>query len=160
MQKLSIEVQGKEYPVKFGYGVSHKLGLHWGVSGILPLFQKALGIMGLGDEAAKKTDIDNLDETRIAESILQFDNLELIGDIVMYGTAKGLETALEDLPFERDALMDSLLEDVTNTVQLYMAFIMTMPRPKETPPVSSSAVENKGGKPQKKRNPLKPAKKG
>jgi hypothetical protein len=109
------------------------LGRHWGVTGVLPLFQKALGIMGVGKQGAAHKDVDALDELQVAESILEFDNLELIGDIVAYGVANGLGVPVGELPFDRDALMDALLEDIKATTEVYMAFIMTMPRPKETP---------------------------
>ena len=110
MQNNKITIEGKEYPVKFGYGASHRLGLFWGVKGILPLFQKALGVMGIGDDV-KNTDVDALDEIQVAENILQFNNLELIGDIVQHGIAKGLGVAVEELPFDREELMEALLED-------------------------------------------------
>lgn len=127
---MKITIADKDYKVKFGYGVTRRLGEHWGAAGVLDVFEKALKVMGIDADAAATTDVDALDNLKVAQSILSFKNLETIGEITLFGIAAGEGVDVLDMPFSEDELMDAIMEDVQVATQLYTAFIMTMPRPK------------------------------
>ena len=87
--KRAIEIQGKQYPVKFGYGVLKELGLHWGCKGINTTFKEVQGVFdeteGIPFEKEEKfvdlfrfgaakadpdTDIDTVDPEVIIEAVV------------------------------------------------------------------------------------------
>lgn len=129
---FKITVEGKEYPIKFGYGATVLLGELWSLPGMLDVFQKALGILGLDGEAAKNTDVDKLDSTAIAANILKFKNLEIMIDVVSIGVQYASPDL--ELPFTRNDLSDSVVMDIENSSAIFMSFINTMPRPKDKTP--------------------------
>ena len=85
----AIEIDGKKYPVKFGYGVLKQLGKHWGCKGINSTFkevqsvfnetegipfdkeEKFIDLFRFGNaKADPKTDIEKVDPDVIIEAVV------------------------------------------------------------------------------------------
>lgn len=128
-KKLIIQVNGKPYPVKYGYGAIRMLGESWNLSGLTEVYLHVLKILAVTDKDPEKVDLDTVNEEDLGKSILQFENLEIIKEVAFVGVqyaSKG-----EDLEVDSDDVMDSLLADMSLLSEVFQAFIKSMPQGKE-----------------------------
>ncbi len=125
---LKFDISGKAYAVAFGYGATKILGESWGSPGVLQVFERAIGILGL-DRQPKDVDVDTLDGTILADSLMQFESLDILADVIKAGIAH----AGNETDFEEGEVQNAIMQDVAGATQIFMAFVQTMPRPKQSP---------------------------
>lgn len=141
---LKIKVRGKLYPIKFGYGAVLSLGSAWGIPGMLEVFERVVGILGVNSKDASLKNLDEIGEVELASAILNFESLNIIRDVTFHGILHAGDEDFEP-PFDPNDLIDVLLQDMDLLTKVFAAFIESMPRP-----------EQKGAaQPQKKRKSRK-----
>ena len=94
----SITIEGKDYPIKFGYGAFRQLGSFWdieGIQGVIKMFEKTFSNMG--------------DDPK-------FDALEKIGDVVNAGVINAggsymnVDDILNELVFKDSGKLQIVLD--------------------------------------------------
>lgn len=141
--KGGFVIHGDAHPVSFGYGATRIMGEKWGCAGVLEVFQRAIGIMGL-EVQSKNVDVDSLDSALIAQSLLSFENLETLADIIMAGAVHAAKAEKKEVPvWPIDEVATAIMEDLATAVEIYMAFLATMPRPKENSVVPKKKTATK-----------------
>ena len=89
MANTVIKIEGKAYPIKFGYGAFRLMGKQWGCKGI-------------NDTMARLSTLDGIDEN------LTFEQEDIIADMIIAGISCGNPDAVE-LPSQNQVLEAVLL---------------------------------------------------
>ena len=101
----SITIEGKDYPIKFGYGAFKRLGLLWeqeGTQGVVGVIKDSLGDMGTDPK---------------------FEALEKLADLVN----AGIDNAGGGVIDKDDILNELVFKDVEKLHTVVNAFLESMP---------------------------------
>jgi len=109
MAVLKLDINGKAYPVLFGYGAFKLLGVRWKVSGVSQLMQTV---------ATTFSTVDNTD--------FSFEQMDKLAELVF----SGIQNAKlgKDLPFTLDDVAMAMLLDASKITDIIKAFVDSMPK--------------------------------
>lgn len=115
MKQITINIDGKKYPVKYGYGAIRLLGDMWGLKGYAEVVEKVGGLVPEGDDTAV---------------MLKFENLELLADVILAGISNA-ENWDRHNEIERDTVINAFFDDMDMLKDVFELFMASMPRAKE-----------------------------
>ena len=107
-KKVTIEIEGKKYPIKFGYGAFRFLGRMWNCKGITQVIEK------LGD-------LDGMDKD------FTFEQADMLADLVLAGVSNASDQG-DDL--FRDDVMDAILFDPEIMMDVMAELMRSFPQSK------------------------------
>lgn len=144
MNKTTITVGGKTYPLKFGYKTTKYLGELWQLNGVLDVYEHALQIYAFSNESINDLDVDKATKGELNEevaealgqNVLSFKNIEIIRDVLLAGIIIG--NPKKKIDFDVDDFVDEMIEDFTGAISAFTEFIKKMPKSK------SNESENEG----------------
>ena len=111
-KKVSIKIEGKSYPIKFGYDAMEELGNY-------------LGINSYDGTAAKiQVAVTSLAKNEKEGGSLPFETLNTIGYLVLSGITIENELSKGDI-------VDSLLNDIDVMKPIMEEFVNSIPKPKK-----------------------------
>jgi hypothetical protein len=126
MAGTTIKIEGKTYPIKFGYGAFRIMGKKWGCKGINETMQKLSVLDGMGAE-------------------LTFDQEDVISDMILAGIEFANPEA--EVPHQ-NKVMDALLKDMSVLTNVTNDLVNSLPQQSgNVQPVKSTGK----GKPKQKK---------
>lgn len=126
MNKASkITINGKQYPIKFGYGATRLLGKYWGLPGFMDVVNTVSGIVP---------------KTEDGDPQLLFENLDKMADVVFAGISNASK---QEVDIDTDDIIDALFEDMEQLALVFQLFAESMPKAQETPQPKKSTGKGK-----------------
>lgn len=121
--KNTIKIEGKTYPIRFGYGAFRILGEKWNCKGIQGVAKKFQDIF-------PEQDTEDL----------EFDQAKMLGDLAL----AGMENAGgEDLPHGDEVVQSIVFEDSSQLSTLMNAFSDSFPQSGNPKPVKKTGKKKK-----------------
>lgn len=105
---VAIEIKGKKYPVKFGYGAFRYLGALWNCKGMTEVINKLSALDGMGEA-------------------FSFEQGDVLSDLVLAGIR---DSVGEDEDIWRDQVMDAILENPEIMILVMAELMRSFPQPK------------------------------
>lgn len=136
MKVVNVTINEQTYPIQFGYGAIRLLGAKWNLTGYMQVVSKVLEILPK-EEQDKEVEDANLE-------MLSFDNLEIMGDMVL----AGIECADPNAEMDKDAVITAFMQDIGMLTVVFQAFMESMPKQRES-------VDPAARKSTKKKKPAK-----
>jgi hypothetical protein len=123
-----IEIDGKKYPLKYGYGAIALMGKYWNLDGYEAVINKLANIFPEGQEIQMK-----------------FDVLEVIGDLIQAGIANA-----DGDNVKHEDIVDAVMADPSILVNVFENFRSKLPQGK---PVETKKKVIPKRQPQTNKNP-------